>query len=254
MISDVPICTLLSGGIDSVITTYLLSKLYPQIEAFVVTTEGGEDIKYARIAAEEFGIKLHEVHMTNEEIISSVDTALYVTEMAKWQNVGSALATIKLGEAINKQGFKVVFSGDLSDEIWGSYGHITRWCYTEEDYDNARRKLIRDVHKGNFVSQNTSIMYGGTVEIRTPYSWRPFVEYTLNIPPIYQTEKGMMKPLLRDAFKGEISDELLYRKKVWFAQGAGTSNYIEKIKSTLKERLSKQFLYKNNLILNKFFK
>ena len=64
MISDVPICTLLSGGIDSVITTYLLSKLYPKLEAFVVTTDGGSDIKFARIAAKEFGIKLHEIHMT----------------------------------------------------------------------------------------------------------------------------------------------------------------------------------------------
>ena len=96
-------------------------------------------------------------------------------------------------------------------------------------------------------------MYGGTVEIRTPYSWRPFVEYTLNIPPIYQTENGKMKPLLRDAFKGEISDELLYRKKVWFANGAGTSNYIETIKDSLKERLSNQYKYQNTLILNKFF-
>ena len=72
MISDVPICTLLSGGIDSVITTYLLSKLYPKLEAFVVTTEGGSDIKFARIAAKEFGIKLHEIHMTNDEIMNSI--------------------------------------------------------------------------------------------------------------------------------------------------------------------------------------
>jgi len=182
-----------------------------------------------------------------------IDSTLYVTEMAKWQNVGSALATRKLGEAIDEQGFKVVFSGDLSDEIWGSYGHITRWAYTEEDYDKARRKLIRDVHKGNFVSQNTSIMHGGTVEIRTPYSWRPFVEYSLNIPPLYQTENSRMKPLLRDAFKGEISDELLYRKKIWFAQGAGISGIIEKQKDTLKQRLADKFQYKNTLVLNKFF-
>jgi len=254
MVSDVPICTLLSGGIDSVIITYLLSKLYPNIEAFVVTTEGGTDIKYARIAAKEFGIKLHEVHLTTEEIENSIDSTLYVTEMTKWQNLGSAIATRKLGEAINEHGFKVVFSGDLSDEIWGSYGIVTRFSYTPEKYDLARRKLIRDVHKGNFISQNLSIMNGGTVEIRTPYSWRPFVEYALNIPPIYQTEKGLMKPLLRAAFKGEISDELLYRKKVWFAQGAGTSNIIEKQKDTLKGRLEKQFQYKNTTMLNKFFK
>lgn len=253
MISDVPICTLLSGGIDSVITTYLLSKLYPKLEAFVVTTEGGTDIKFARIAAKEFGIKLHEIHMTNDEIMNSIDTTLYVTELTKWQNVGSALATIKLGEEINKHGFKVVFSGDLSDEIWGSYGHIQAFHYTPKTYDIARRKLIKDVHKGNFPSQNQSMMWGGTVEIRTPYSWRPFVEYSLNIPPLYQNEKGHMKPLLREAFKGEISDELLYRKKVWFAQGAGTSDGIEKIKDTLKDRLKNQFQYKDDLNIKKFW-
>ena len=97
------------------------------------------------------------------------------------------------------------------------------------------------------------MMWGGTVEIRTPYSWRPFVEYCLNIPPIYQTEKGLMKPLLRDAFKGEISDELLYRKKVWFAQGAGTSTDIEQVKDTLKERLDNQFQYKDDLNIKKFW-
>ena len=253
MISDVPICTLLSGGIDSVITTYLLSKLYPKLEAFVVTTEGGSDIKFARIAAKEFGIKLHEIHMTNDEIMNSIDTTLYVTELTKWQNIGSALATIKLGEEINKHGFKVVFSGDLSDEIWGSYGHIQAFHYTPETYDIARRKLIKDVHKGNFPSQNQSMMWGGTVEIRTPYSWRPFVEYSLNIPPLYQNEKGHMKPLLREAFKGEISDELLWRKKVWFAQGAGTSDCIEKIKDTLKDRLKNQFQYKDDLNIKKFW-
>jgi len=253
MISDVPICTLLSGGIDSVITTYLLSKLYPKLEAFVVTTEGGSDIKFARIAAKEFGIKLHEIHMTNDEIMNSIDTTLYVTELTKWQNIGSALATIKLGQEINKHGFKVVFSGDLSDEIWGSYGHIQAFHYTPKTYDIARRKLIKDVHKGNFPSQNQSMMWGGTVEIRTPYSWRPFVEYSLNIPPLYQNEKGHMKPLLREAFKGEISDELLWRKKVWFAQGAGTSDGIEKIKDTLKDRLKNQFQYKDDLNIKKFW-
>jgi len=62
MISDVPICTILSGGIDSVITTYILSKIKPDIEAFVVSMGDGntkdDDIKYARIAAKEFGVKL----------------------------------------------------------------------------------------------------------------------------------------------------------------------------------------------------
>jgi asparagine synthase (glutamine-hydrolysing) len=257
MISDVPICTILSGGIDSVITTYILSKIKPDIEAFVVSMGDGDtkndDIKYARIAAKEFGVKLHEIILTEQDVEDAVKETLYVIEQGRWQNVGSAIAQIALSKKINELGFKVVFSGDLSDEIWGSYGHIQAFHYKPEDYDKARRKLVEDVHKTNFLTTNQSIMWGGTVEVRTPYSWRPFVEYTLNIPPLYQKEGGHMKPLLRAAFKGEISDELLYRPKVYFAKGCRTGDMMEAKKDILKSQLKSLYLYKDELNLNKFF-
>ena len=257
MVSDVPICTILSGGIDSVIITYLLSKIKPDIEAFVVSMGDGntinDDIKYARIAAKEFGVKLHEIILTEDDVINAIDETLYVIEQDRWQNLGSAIAQVALGKKIDELGFKVVFSGDLSDEIWGSYGHIQAFHYKPEDYDKARRKLVEDVHKTNFLTTNQSIMWGGTVEVRTPYSWRPFVEYSLNIPPLYQKEKGHMKPLLRAAFSGEISDELLWRPKVFFAKGARTGELIENRKDILKSKLKELYLYKDTLNLNKFF-
>jgi asparagine synthase (glutamine-hydrolysing) len=257
-VSDDQICTIVSGGIDSVITTYILSKINPNIEAFVVSMGDGDtkndDIKYARIAAKEFGVKLHEIILTEDDVINAIPETLYVIEQARWQNLGSAIAQIALGKKINELGFKVVFSGDLSDEIWGSYGHIQAFHWRPEDYDKARRKLVEDVHKTNFLTTNQSIMWGGTVEVRTPYSWRPFVEYTLNIPPLYQKESGHMKPLLRAAFKGEISDELLFRPKVFFAKGARTGELIESRKGTLKSQLNSLYLYKDTLNLNKFFK
>lgn len=258
MISDVPICTILSGGIDSVITTYILSKIRPDIEAFVVSMGDGDtkndDIKYARIAAKEFGVKLHEIILTEKEVEDAIDETLYVVEQSRWQNVGSAIAQIALSKKINELGFKVVFSGDLSDEIWGSYGHIQAFHYKPEDYHKARRKLVEDVHKTNFLTTNQSIMWGGTVEVRTPYSWRPFVEYTLNIPPLYQKEGGHMKPLLRAAFKGEISDELLYRPKVYFAKGCRTGDMMEERKDILKSKLKSLYLFKDQINHNKFFK
>ena len=257
MVSDVPICTILSGGIDSVITTYILSRIKPDIEAFVVSMGDGDtkndDIKYARIAAKEFGVKLHEIILTEKDVEDAIEETLYVIEQSRWQNVGSAIAQIALSKKINELGFKVVFSGDLSDEIWGSYGHIQAFHWRPEDYDKARRKLVEDVHKTNFLTTNQSIMWGGTVEVRTPYSWRPFVEYTLNIPPLYQKEGGHMKPLLRAAFKGEISDELLYRPKVYFAKGCRTGDMMEAKKDILKSQLKSLYLYKDQINQNKFF-
>jgi hypothetical protein len=62
-----------------------------------------------------------------------------------------------------------------------------------------------------------------------------------------------MKPLLRAAFKGEISDELLYRPKVYFAKGCRTGDMMEAKKNILKSQLKSLYLYKDELNLNKFF-
>jgi hypothetical protein len=62
-----------------------------------------------------------------------------------------------------------------------------------------------------------------------------------------------MKPLLREAFRGEISDELLWRPKVFFAKGARTGELIEAQKETLKSKLKSLYLYRNDILINKFF-
>jgi len=257
MIADVPICTILSGGLDSVIITYLLSKIKPDVEAFVVSMGEGDtksdDIKYARIAAKEFGIKLHEIILTEEDIINSIEEAIYVIESSRWVNIGPSIAQIALSKKINELGFKVVFSGDMADEVFGSYGHIQAFHYTEERFNLARRKEIKAVGKTNFITTSKSIMWGGTVEIRAPFAWKPFVEYHVNVPPLYRMENGNTKPLLREAFKDEISDELVFRPKVPFHKGARTTDLTKPMKEELEQILKKTFLYKDNINQNKFF-
>ena len=68
MIADVPICTILSGGIDSTIISYILSeKLKKQgkrLTAFVVNVTKNrksaikDDLYYARLASKLFDIDL----------------------------------------------------------------------------------------------------------------------------------------------------------------------------------------------------
>jgi hypothetical protein len=62
-----------------------------------------------------------------------------------------------------------------------------------------------------------------------------------------------MKPLLREAFRGEISEELLWRPKVFFAKGARTGDLIESMKGELNQRLKQKFKYKNDITADKFF-
>jgi len=55
-------------------------------------------------------------------------------------------------------------------------------------------------------------MYSG-LEARVPFADPRIVEYVWNVPWEMKCSNGVVKGLLRDAFKGLLPDELLLRKK-----------------------------------------
>ena len=226
LISDVPVCTILSGGIDSVIITYLLSKKVDNLEAFVVSNgindKKKDDLYYARKAAEFMKIPLNEVIIDDDFIMSNLKDTIYAVEDYKWVQVSPAVAQLPMSKAIHEKGYKVVFGGEGSDEIFGSYGHIFAWKWKDNDYHEARIDLIEKLHEKNLVRTNKAMMYGGTVELRTPFLDKNFVEYGLGIPPQYKKIDNHWKPLLREAFVGEIPDDILWRPKKTFQVGCHT--------------------------------
>ena len=226
LISDVPVCTILSGGIDSVIITYLLSKKVKNLEAFVVSNGINErkkdDLYYARKAAEFMKIPLNEVIIDDEYVMSNLEDTVYAVEDHKWVQVSPAVAQLPMSKAIHEKGYKVVFGGEGSDEIFGSYGHIFAFKWKDNDYHEARIDLIEKLHEKNLVRTNKAMMYGGTVELRTPFLDKDFVEYGLGIPPQYKKIDNHWKPLLREAFQGEIPDDILWRPKKTFQVGCHT--------------------------------
>ena len=96
LISDVPVCTILSGGVDSTIVTHLLSKRIPNLQAFVVSmgdTGKKDDLYYARMASKEIGIPLHEVIIDKDWIDNNISEAIYAIEDYKWTQVSSSCST-----------------------------------------------------------------------------------------------------------------------------------------------------------------
>ena len=209
LISDVPVCTILSGGVDSTIITYLLKQRIPNLQAFVVSmgdTGKKDDLYYARMASKEIGVPLHEIIIDKDWVEQNLCKAIYAIEDYKWTQVSPAVAQLALAKRIHDEGFKAVFGGEGSDELFASYGDVFAWHYKDEDYIKKRYKLIVDLHKNNLIRTNKAMMYGGTVELRTPFLHKNLVEFCLKIPPKFKKEGQMWKPMLRKAFKGKLSD------------------------------------------------
>lgn len=264
LISDVPICTILSGGIDSTVITYLLSQKVDNLEAFVVNVNQKnqdrkkDDLHYARIAAKEFGIKLHEVNVDKSDIEDKLEESIWASETHKWTQVSPSVAQLFLAEEIRNQGYKVVFGGEGSDEIFASYGDVKRFCWPNPYHYHQRRvNLLNNLHETNLIRTNKAMMYGGTVELRTPFLGKDLIDFGLRIHTNHRDNDmgngNLMKWVLRKAFEGEISDELLMRPKKTFQVGAHT-DYLKKDKEKLADLHEQLFIKKDvpDKFINRF--
>lgn len=263
MIADVPICTILSGGIDSTIITYILSKKLKQqgkrLTAFVVNVNKNrksntkDDLYYARLASKLFDVDLIEIDYDELDVERKLVHSIWASETHKWTQISPAVIQLALAWRIRKEGFKVVFGGEGADEIFASYGDVKRFCWPEPIwYHQKRVNLLNNLHKTNLIRTNKAMMYGGEVELRTPFINKKVIDFGLRIPTKYRDENEgngqRMKYVLRKAFESEIGsldEELLWRPKKTFQVGAH-SDFLKKPiwKAKIEDIFEKLFIKK----------
>ncbi len=126
LVSDVPVSSFLSGGLDSSIVTVLAKQADSGIDAYTITSRPEDqrleampdDAVYARKVAARFGIELHEI----EASPNVVDLLPRIVDVLD-EPVGdpAAINTLLMCEAAREAGVKVVLSGMGADELFGGY-------------------------------------------------------------------------------------------------------------------------------------
>lgn len=231
LISDVPIATSLSGGIDSAIITYLLAQRIPNLKAYTIAfDQNSKDLQKARVCADYLGVELVEVFVPqNEEIIKQrfLDS-ISVIEYPSTVQMEVGILQSFIAEQMAKDGVKVAFSGEGSDESYGSYGTF-RMFSKKPDWSDVRKKLFEKQHYGNLLRGNTIFMNYGTIELRCPFFDTDFLNYTTNLTDEFLADKGQWKRPLADAFRGKLPDEILDQEKRAFQKGTNFKQYIEDI-------------------------
>jgi asparagine synthase (glutamine-hydrolysing) len=125
MVSDVPIGLSLSGGVDSTITLYEMSRISKDIQTFTVVLDSkNPDAIFSRRAAELFGSTHHEVEIGNEELPELIYHVL--SEQPLPFGDSSIVLTYALARYA-KQHVKVLISGDGADEILSGYEYYRKY-------------------------------------------------------------------------------------------------------------------------------
>ncbi|MBN1769218.1 MAG: asparagine synthase B [Prolixibacteraceae bacterium] len=251
LMSDVPYGVLLSGGLDSSITSALAKKFsakrieegdqkdawWPQLHSFVIGLEGSPDLEAAREVAKYIGTVHHEIHYTIQEGLDAIRDVIYHIETYDVTTVRASTPMYMIARVIKSMGIKMVLTGEGADEIFGGYLYFHKAPNAEEFHKESLRKVSK-LNLYDCLRANKSLAAWG-VEGRVPFLDKEFIDVAMRINPKDKMagEGKMEKWILRKAFENILPESIAWRQKEQFSDGVGYG-WIDTLKQIASEQVS----------------
>lgn len=150
LLSDVPISTMLSGGLDSSIISAIAHQYVQPLSTYSITYEEQEkyfqaydyqttmDDDYIQEMVERYHPLHHKIILKQRDLLNALQEALIARDMPGMADIDSSF--LLFSKAISKN-HKVCLSGECADEIFGGYP----WFYKEELYQQPYFPWMRDL-------------------------------------------------------------------------------------------------------------
>ena len=251
LMSDVPYGVLLSGGLDSSITSALAKKFaakrvesgdtqsawWPQLHSFSVGLEGSPDLAAAQKVAEHIGTVHHEIKFTIQEGLDAIREVIYHLETYDITTIRASTPMFLMARAIKALGIKMVLSGEGADELFGGYLYFHKAPNAKEFHEETVRKLEK-LHQYDCLRANKSLAAWG-IEGRVPFLDKEFIEVAMRINPKDKmiSDDRMEKWVLRKAFEDYLPKSVAWRQKEQFSDGVGYS-WIDNLKKVVGEKVT----------------
>ena len=257
LMSDVPYGVLLSGGLDSSITSALAKKYsknriesddqkaawYPQLHSFAVGLTGSPDLKAAKLVADHIGSIHHEVTFTIQEGLDAIKDVIFHLETYDVTTVRASTPMYLMARVIKSMGIKMVLSGEGADEIFGGYLYFHKAPNAEEFHKETVRKLEK-LYQYDCLRANKSLAAWG-IEGRVPFLDKEFMDVAMRINPKDKmiNKERMEKWVLRKSFEDYLPESVAWRQKEQFSDGVGY-DWIDKLKELVDLEVSDD-MFKN---------
>lgn len=226
LMSDRPISCLLSGGLDSTLVCSIVRKVYDKpLNTYSIGIKGATDLEYAKIASEYLNTNHTSIELDEMDFLNAIKETIFVIESYDTTTVRASVGNYLVSKYIKENSKDtVLFCGDVSDEIFGSYRGFTK-APSKEDFLNENKKMLQNIHYFDVLRSDRSIS-NASLEARVPFSDKKFVDYVMTLDPEYKmfNKDKMEKLILREAFEGYLPDNLLYRRKEAFSDGVSSIN------------------------------
>ena len=251
LMTDVPYGVLLSGGLDSSVIGALAAGFagkriesgdreaawWPRLHSFAIGLAGSPDLAAARRAADGIGTVHHGFEFTVQEGLDALRDVIWHIESFDTTTVRASTPMYLMARRIRATGVKMVLSGEGSDELFGGYLYFHKAPSPRAFHEELVRK-VRLLHLYDCLRANKSMAAWG-IEARVPFLDTRFVDVAMRIPARHKmvASGGIEKRILREAFRGALPDEILWRQKEQFSDGVGYS-WIDSLKAHAEARIT----------------
>ena len=126
LVSDVPVGTLLSGGLDSSLVTAIAGRHSPNLSAFHVSVAGHPDLderRFAELLARKLAIPFIPLELNGENFRATLSLVTDLSDMPLTHP--NSIAYYLISKVARDQGVIVLLSGEGADELFGGY----HWAY-----------------------------------------------------------------------------------------------------------------------------
>jgi len=251
LMSDVPYGVLLSGGLDSSVTSAIAKKYaqkrvesgdtayawWPQLHSFSVGLEGSPDLAAAQKVANHIGTVHHEIKFTIQKGLDAIKDVIYNLETYDTTTIRASTPMYLMARVIKSMGIKMVLSGEGADELFGGYLYFHKAPNAKEFHQETVRKLDK-LHMYDCMRANKSLAAWG-IEGRVPFLDKEFMDVAMRINPQDKMINGerMEKWVVRKAFEDMLPESVAWRQKEQFSDGVGYS-WIDTLKEIVEKEVS----------------
>ncbi len=233
---EVPVGSFCSGGLDSSLVAAIAADEIPNLHTFVVGMEDefgdlSDDVKAARIASKHIGSTHHEMLFTEDEYYEALPIVIKKLESYDPSLVRCAIPCYftckKAADYVT-----VVLTGEGADELFTGYHYMKH--FPLDKLNPEARRCIGNLHNINLQRADRMGMLF-SLELRVPFLDVEMIDLSMKIPPELKIREHngakIEKWIFRKAFEGTgyLPDEILWRYKVQYTQGAGCESLGERL-------------------------
>ena len=227
---NLPVATLLSGGIDSTLVAHYARRFRADIPGYFLGSPSAPDFKYVSCYAEKNGTDLRIVPFDedSDENFHLIGDVVSATESFEPNVVRGALCSYLISRKIHEDGFRVALCGEGADELFCGYLPLEYgFLESNETGRGIREECLEMMHRTSLQRVDRSSMRF-QLEVREPFLDIEVAAHGLDLAASALVRTANGKPVgkrpLRDLYNlypDQLPALVRDRQKVPFDEGAG---------------------------------